>query len=86
MTTQEEQHDEGDETCGPPCRQQVVHYEMRRRKRYWEVVDSEGSLVCVTLYKRGALEVIRRLSEAAGQPNGATCKASKFVDALPDSS
>ena len=29
--------------------------------RYWKVVDADGALVCITVYKRGALEVIRRL-------------------------
>lgn len=30
--------------------------------RYWAVYDGE-SLVCVTVYKKGAQEVIRRLNE-----------------------
>lgn len=34
--------------------------------RYWAVVDQDGILVCVTLYKRGAVEVARRLSTATG--------------------
>ena len=29
--------------------------------RYWAVVDAAGALVCVTVYKRGAEEVVRRL-------------------------
>lgn len=36
-------------------------YEIRRRGRFWEVLDSTGELVCMTVYKRGAKEVIRRL-------------------------
>ena len=31
--------------------------------RYWAVLDQGGVLVCLTVYKRGALEVIRRLEE-----------------------
>ncbi len=31
--------------------------------RYWAVYDEEGNLVCVTVYKKGALEVLRRLSD-----------------------
>jgi hypothetical protein len=31
------------------------------KSRYWAVVDAEGELVCVTVYKRGAEEVVRRL-------------------------
>ena len=36
-------------------------YEVRRRGRFWEVIDSAGELVCITVYKRGAKEVVRRL-------------------------
>ena len=36
-------------------------YEIRRRGRFWEVLDSVGELVCMTVYKRGAKEVVRRL-------------------------
>ncbi len=35
---------------------------LQRYGRYWAVYDADGALVCVTLYKRGALEVVRRLS------------------------
>jgi hypothetical protein len=28
----------------------------------WEVRDPRGELVCVTVYKRGAVEVVRRLA------------------------
>jgi hypothetical protein len=34
---------------------------IKRRFRYWEVVDPAGELVCLTVYKRGAVEVVRRL-------------------------
>jgi hypothetical protein len=37
----------------------------RYGSRYWSVVGPDGSLVCVTLYKRGALEVVRLLEQAA---------------------
>lgn len=30
--------------------------------RFWAVVDAADELVCVTVYKRGALEVVRRLA------------------------
>ena len=42
-------------------------YLVRRRKRNWEVLDPDGHLVCITLYKRGALEVVRRLRAAAAK-------------------
>jgi hypothetical protein len=34
---------------------------IRKYGRYWKVVDADGALVCITVYKRGAMEVIRRL-------------------------
>ena len=36
-------------------------YTIIRRNRFWEVLDSSGNLVCLTVYKRGAEEVVRRL-------------------------
>lgn len=32
--------------------------------RYWRVLDATGALVCITLYKKGAAEVVRRLEVA----------------------
>lgn len=34
----------------------------RERSRFWDVLDPAGELVCVTVYKRGAEEVVRRLA------------------------
>jgi len=31
--------------------------------RFWGVYDEAGELVCVTVYKKGALEVVRRLKD-----------------------
>ena len=31
--------------------------------RFWAVKDGAGELICVCVYKRGALEVARRLAE-----------------------
>ena len=31
------------------------------KTRFWAVYDEDGTLVCVTVYKRGAKEVVRRL-------------------------
>jgi len=36
--------------------------EIVRRGRFWAVHDPHGQLVCVTVYKKGAAEVVRRLS------------------------
>jgi hypothetical protein len=33
-----------------------------RYGRYWAVYDANGTLVCVCLYKKGAQEVVRRLT------------------------
>lgn len=33
-----------------------------RYNRYWQVTDPTGCLICLTVYKRGAKEVIRRLT------------------------
>jgi len=35
---------------------------IRKYGRYWAVIDADGTLVCLCVYKRGALEVVRRLS------------------------
>ena len=32
--------------------------------RYWKVVDADGALICLTVYKKGAVEVVRRLEQA----------------------
>lgn len=33
--------------------------------RNWALYDDNGELICVTVYKRGALEVARRLGDEA---------------------
>ncbi len=43
------------------CTVQVGDFRIIRRGRFWVVKDPDGSLVCVTVYKKGALEVVRRL-------------------------
>lgn len=37
-------------------------YTIQRRNRHWEVRDPAGELVCLTVYKRGANEVARRMA------------------------
>jgi hypothetical protein len=32
------------------------------KTRYWAVMDADGTLVCLCVYKRGAREVVRRLA------------------------
>jgi hypothetical protein len=36
-------------------------YTIQKRHRDWLVIDPQGELVCITVYKRGAEEVVRRL-------------------------
>ncbi len=35
-------------------------------KRFWAVTDAAGQLVCLTVYRKGAQEVLRRLSAQEG--------------------
>ena len=37
--------------------------------RFWAVKDGAGELVCVCVYKRGAMEVARRLAEPPTSPD-----------------
>jgi hypothetical protein len=32
-------------------------------RRFWAVYDDDGELVCVTVYKKGAKEVVRRITD-----------------------
>lgn len=34
-----------------------------KRGRFWAVHDGDGQLVCLTVYKKGAREVVRRLTQ-----------------------
>jgi hypothetical protein len=35
---------------------------IKKRDRNWMVIAPDGALVCITLYKKGAQEVVRRLA------------------------
>jgi hypothetical protein len=37
---------------------------IKRYGRYWAVLDADGSLMCLTVYRKGAAEVVRRLQQA----------------------
>jgi hypothetical protein len=37
---------------------------MLKYGRFWAVYASDGTLICVCVYKKGALEVLRRLQGA----------------------
>jgi hypothetical protein len=36
---------------------------IEKRGRFWAVIDGRGELVCLCVYRKGAREVVRRLSE-----------------------
>jgi hypothetical protein len=48
------------------CRSREDHrfapFVIRPRNRFWELSDDLGNLICLTVYKRGAVEVAQRLS------------------------
>jgi hypothetical protein len=44
--------------------------QIRKYGRYWAVYDDQEVLVCVCVYRRGALEVVRRLEQSS-------CRVSK---------
>jgi len=41
---------------------------IRRKGRYWEVLDNQEILVCLAVYRKGACEVVRRLEATAPRP------------------
>ena len=60
----------------------------RRRgpARDWPVIDPVGQLVCLTVYRRGAEEVVRRLGARHGgrdRQTGGAAKESRAASRLP---
>ena len=45
-----------------PTAQPQPGYTIHKHRRNWKVIDPSGALVCITVYKRGAVEVVRRLA------------------------
>lgn len=45
-----------------PNQQPTFTIVKQTKSRWWEVRDPTGELVCLTVYRRGAREVVRRLS------------------------
>jgi hypothetical protein len=41
---------------------------IRKYGHYWALYDDAGELVCVCLYKKGAVEVLRRLQQRPAHP------------------
>jgi hypothetical protein len=40
----------------------LTGFTIGKRNRFWHVIDPKGQLVCITVYKCGAKEVVRRLT------------------------
>ena len=55
------------ETTAAPAADAPQPYTIHKQEdgRWWEVRDAEDELVCLTVYRRGAREVVRRLSGSA---------------------
>jgi hypothetical protein len=53
------------QTPAAPAAQQQPGYTIQKWDRSWKLLDPQGELVCLTVYKKGAQEVIRRLERAA---------------------
>ena len=45
-----------------PAAQPQLGYTIRKKDRNSMVIDRQGTLVCISVYKRGAVEVVRRLT------------------------
>lgn len=52
-------------TAEAPAAQPQPGYTIRKHDRNWKVMDPAGQLVCITLCKKGAKEVVRRLEHPA---------------------
>ena len=48
----------------PKLADDFAPFEVRRYGRHWEVRDPAGEVVCLTVYRRGAAEVVRRLKHS----------------------
>jgi hypothetical protein len=55
-----------DEQATPATPEANTGYTVVKREdtRWWKVIDPAGELVCLTVFRRGAREVARRLNEA----------------------
>ena len=52
-----------------------MRYEKYKGGRFWAVYDSPGQLICVCVYKRGAIEIIKRLFQLQGLDDGKVAEA-----------
>jgi len=49
-----------------------LRIERYKEGRHWAVLDAQGQLVCVCLYRKGACEVVRRI-ERSGEKDCGSC-------------
>ena len=49
-------------SAAPAAEPQPYTIAKRGKSRWWEVRDAAGELVCLTVYRLGAHEVVRRLN------------------------
>ena len=56
----------GDAPADPKTEQGGYRIVKQTKSRWWEVLDPAGELVCLTVYRRGARVVVRRLSPCGG--------------------
>jgi len=50
-------------TLNPTTHSTIVSLTITKWGRFWAVHDADGHLVCLTVYRKGAREVVYRLSE-----------------------
>jgi hypothetical protein len=50
------------QTIAAPAADPQRGYTIRSHGRNWRVIDPASQLVCITVYKKGAVEVVRRLA------------------------
>lgn len=56
-----------------------LRIERYKRSRHWAVLDAQGQLVCLCVYRKGACEVTRRL-ERDGEKDGGNCENVSDID------
>ncbi|HYE10507.1 MAG TPA: hypothetical protein VEF53_10055 [Patescibacteria group bacterium] len=56
-----------------------MRYEKYKNSRNWAVYDNLGQLVCVTLYRKGAQEVVRRLSDSRECVSPSPCSSNHEI-------
>jgi hypothetical protein len=54
-----------------------------RHNRFWKVLDEGGTLICLTVYRKGAEEVVRRLQAHPAAPQSLPWTGSRDDTAPP---